>query len=88
MQIRSSGIDNEESRNLISIYLKMLDSKMLIEVLPEPETENHCFLLISAIDKEHDVEAYERLKNSKVLRLSVEKDKLLEEQFANLSKKF
>lgn len=88
MQIRFSGINNDDAHKLIDVYLKMLDSKDLLYVLPEPETDNHCFLLMGAIDKEHDSEAYERLKNSKVLHHAIEKDKLLEEQFICLSKKF
>jgi predicted phosphodiesterase len=88
MQIRFSGINNDDAHKLIDVYLKMLDSKDLLYVLPEPETDIHCFLLMGAIDKEHDAEAYERLKNSKVLHHAIEKDKLLEEQFICLSKKF
>lgn len=87
-QIRSSGINSENAQRLSDTYLKMLDSKTLISVLPEPETVNHCFLLISAIDREHDIAAYERLKNSKVLRQAIEADKLLKEQFASLTEKF
>lgn len=88
MKIRFSGINNNDARKLIDVYLKMLDSKDLLSVLPEPETDNHCFLLIGAIEKEHDAEAFERLKNSEVLRQAVGKDKLLEEQFVSLSRKF
>ena len=88
MKIRFSGINNNDARKLIDVYLKMLDSKDLLSVLPEPETDNHCFLLIGAIVKEHDAEAFERLKNSEVLRQAVGKDKLLEEQFVSLSRKF
>ena len=88
MQIRYSGIKSGDAQYLIDAYLKMLDTKMLIAVLPEPETVNHCFLLIGAVDKEHDVEAYERLKNSKVLQQAIESDGLLREQFEKLSSKF
>lgn len=88
IQLRSSGINSDYANNLVDTYLKMLDSKQLIAVLPEPETANHCFLLIGAIDKEHDVDAYERLKNSKVLHQAIKNDKLLEEHFVILSEKF
>ena len=88
MQIRLSGINNDDAHKLIDVYLRMLDSKELLFVLPEPETDNHCFLLVSAIEREHDAEAFERLKNSEVLRQAVVKDKLLEELFVSLSRKF
>ena len=87
-KLRCSGINSKHSQKLAETYMKMLDAKQLIKILPNPETVNHCFLLMGAIDKEHDVEAYERLKNSKVLHQAIENDRLLKEQFVNLSAKF
>lgn len=88
ISIRLSGIQNEDAYQLEGTYLKMLDNKTLLDILPEPETENHCFLLISAIDSEHDVAAFEKLKNSEVLHRAIEKDKTLEEEFIRLCEKF
>lgn len=88
MNIRLSGIKSNDAQKLMDTYLKVLDSKELLAILPEPETENQCFLIIGAIDKEHDFEAYERLKNSRVLLQAIETDRLLEELFVSLSQKF
>lgn len=86
--LRSAGLKNEGARLMMNDYLTKLDSKAVLTILSEPEEENHCFLLIAAIDKEHDVEAFERLKNSRILQQSLKKDATLREQFMSLAKKF
>ena len=86
--LRSADLKNEGARLMMNDYLTKLDSKTILTILSEPEEENHCFLLIAAIDKEHDVEAFERLKNSQILQQSIEKDATLREQFMSLANKF
>lgn len=86
--LRQSGLAAESVGPLVGEYLKMVDVKTLFRILPEPEDGNQCFLLIGAIDKEHDKQAFERLKNSRVLQEEMSKDKMLQGMFAGLSEKF
>ncbi len=86
--LRSLGFKNDEVNKLLDTYLKELAPNTLLSVLEEPEDINQCFLLIGAIDNEHDAEAFGRLKNSQVLQSGIAKDSLLKEQFLQLSNKF
>lgn len=86
--LRSSGLNTEDISRMEDEYLKELDNRALLVLLPEPKKYDHCYLLMSAIDYEHDAVAFERLKNSKVLQESLKIDKLLREDFMKLNEKF
>ena len=86
--LRASNIKNSFTQMMLDSYLRQLDDKDILSVLPEPETVNQCFFLIGVIDKEHDAEAYKRLASSPILQQALEKDTLLKEEFAKLSDKF
>lgn len=86
--LRSLDIMSVEAKNLQDSYLEKLDNKSLLGILKEPENIHHCFMMISAVDSEHDAEAFNRLRNSPVLQSEIEKDSLLKSEFERLSEKF
>ena len=86
--LRSSSIKTNAAHKMMRDYLGKLDGQEILTVLPEPETQDQCFLLIGIIDKEHDVEAFKRLANSPILQQALEKDALLRGEFMSLSEKF
>ena len=86
--LRSSGIESDSIQIMMDDYLKMLDSKTLLSVLPGPETAEQCFLLIAAIDNEHNRQAFDRLAKNRILQESVKTDSVLKEQFLSLQDKF